>query len=151
MNFIFAAATLALALQCQASAQAAEVVEVNIDQAKIVELPDATTTVVIGNPMIVDVAMLRSSGKVVLTGKGFGETNLLAVDGSGAVVGESSVRVTASGGTVVVQRGMERESYHCSPRCQPTVALGDAARHMAETVNGITTRNAAETGGLRQQ
>ena len=148
----FAAASLSLALQINTPvAQAAEVVEVLMDQAKIVDLPQSTLTVVIGNPLIIDITMLQSSGKMVLTGKGFGETNLLAVDRNGQVVGESTVRVREPSGNVVVQLGTERETYHCSPRCQPTVALGDAARHLSETVNQISTRNAAEISSASKQ
>ncbi len=145
-NLLFVAATFALALQAHApSAHAAEVVEVLIDQAKIIQLPDSTLTVVVGNPLILDVALLRTSGKVVLTGKGFGETNLIAVDRNGGVVSESTVRVKEPRGNVIVQRGVDRETYNCRPRCQPTVALGDAPRYMTETVNQISARNAAET------
>ena len=146
-NFLFAAAAFALALHSHApAAQAADVIEVNLDQAKIINLPEATLTLIIGNPVIVDVSMLRTTGKMVLTGKGFGETNLLAVDKNGAVISESTVKVTAGAGNLIIQRGMERESYHCSPRCQPTVALGDTARHMGDTIGQINTRNAAEAG-----
>lgn len=151
MRFLFAAAAFLLALQGSARfAQAAEAVEVNIDQAKIMELPDSTLTIIVGNPLIVDVTMLKSGGKVVLTGKGFGETNLLAVDRTGAVVSETSVIVKGASANVVLQRGLERESYHCSPRCQPVVALGDAQRPLNDAVGQISTRNAAETGALRR-
>jgi len=151
MKHLFAAAAVVLALHGQTpAARAADTIEVNLDQAKIVELPETTLTIIIGNPLIVDVTMLKTSGKVVLTGKGFGETNLLAVDRNGAVVSESNLRVTAAGGGVIVQRGMERESYHCSPRCQPTVALGDASRHMSEASNQITARTAGEAGAGRR-
>ena len=150
-KLLLAAASVLLALHGPApAALAADAIEVNLDQAKIIELPESTSTIIIGNPLIVDVTMLKSSGKVVLTGKGFGETNLLAVDRNGVVVSESSLRVSEAGGNIVVQRGTERESYHCNPRCLPTTSLGDAPRDMGETANQINTRNTAQTSATRR-
>ena len=147
-NTLFASLALAFALQVYAPpASAAEIVDVHIDQAKIVELPDSAVTVVIGNPLIVDLTMLKTSGKMVLTGKGYGETNLIAVNKDGVSVGESLVRVTALGNNLIVQRGVERESYTCNPRCQPTVALGDASRFMTEAAGQITSHSAAAGAG----
>ena len=42
-------------------------------------LPERVATIVIGNPLIAD-ATLQSGGILVLTGKGYGATNLLALD-----------------------------------------------------------------------
>ena len=33
---------------------------------------------------------------------------------------------------VTVQRGLDRESYSCTPSCQPSILLGDAAKHFGE-------------------
>ena len=147
MNFLLAAGAFALALQSSTPAPAADVVEVNLDQAKLIELPDNALTVIIGNPAIVDIALLRSGGRIVLTGKSFGETNLITVDKNGGVINESRVRVSAGGALLTVQRGMERESYSCSSRCEPTVSLGDSSRYMGENINAVTNRNAAVSGG----
>jgi hypothetical protein len=143
-----ATAALVVALQAQASAaRAADIINVYLDQAKIIEIPEATATVVIGNPLFVDAAMLKSGGKLVLTGKGYGETNLVTLDKNGAAVSELIVRVQPGERSLIVQRGAERESYTCNPRCQPVVSLGDSTRFMGETSGQIVTRNAAANAG----
>ena len=50
------------------------------------------TTLVIGNPMIADVSM-QSGGLMVVTGKGYGVTNLIALDRNGATLMEKQVSV----------------------------------------------------------
>jgi Flp pilus assembly secretin CpaC len=68
-------------------------ITVVMDQAKIVQLPENTATIVLGNPLIVDVTMLQKNQKMVLTGKTFGETNLIALDKSGAPIRNCSARL----------------------------------------------------------
>src|ERR1700722_13131013 len=45
-----------------------------LDQAKIARLPQGTATLIVGNPMIADVTMLKNNNTMVITGKGFGQT-----------------------------------------------------------------------------
>ena len=59
--------------------QAADTLTINADQAEVMQLPDRVATIVIGNPLIAD-ATLQSGGILVVTGKGYGATNLLALD-----------------------------------------------------------------------
>jgi hypothetical protein len=103
------------------------VLSVTIDQAKISKVPDGTKTLVIGSPIVADVTLLKSSNAMVVTGKGYGETNLIAIDGEGNILDEKIIRVEPTGSVLVVQRGMERESYSCAPRCMPVVELGDGS------------------------
>jgi hypothetical protein len=53
---------------------------------------------------------------------------------------------------LVVQRGMERESYSCAPECMPTVQLGDG-RQFGDASGQISQRNAltAPTSGMQSQ
>lgn len=122
---------------------------VSLDKAKVLKYPANTETIIVGNPIIADVTMLRGSGMLILTGKGFGETNLVFLDRAGTVLSESRLRVEPSAALVTVQRGTERESYACHPRCEPTVALGDSTTFMKDAIAGITSRNglAAPGGG----
>lgn len=122
-------------------ARAAEIITVVLDQAKIIQLPERTSTVIIGNPGVADVTLLKKNGRMIITAKGFGETNMLALDAQGNSIGESTVRVVAPEHALIVQRGLERESYSCNPRCQPTVNLGDTTRFMAETAGQVQQRN----------
>ncbi len=129
-------------------AAADDFIDAQVDQAKIVQLPDNTATVVIGNPIVADVTLLKGTNKAILTGKGFGETNFIALDRAGNSLGESIIRVksTAFRG-LTVQRGLERESYTCAPRCLPTVNLSDAASFMGATGGAIQSHNALAAGG----
>jgi hypothetical protein len=146
----FTAAALAAALLAPVSgARAADTINVLLDQAKIVQLPLGTSTIVVGNPVVVDVTMLKGENRVVLTGKGFGETNLIAVDARGEALGESVIRVAAGEKHLIVQRGLERESYHCDPRCQPTVSLGDATKFLGEAIGQVSARNGAASSAPR--
>jgi Pilus formation protein N terminal region len=133
-----------------ASAQA--VLSVTLDQAKIARIPEGTVTLVIGNPIVADVTMLKGSGAMVVTGKDFGETNLIALDSKGGVLDEKIVRVIPTGSTLVVQRGMERESYSCSPSCMPTLQLGDG-KVFTDASTQISARNAlvAPSAGAQSQ
>ena len=106
---------------------------VMVNRAKVIKLPEKTQTVIIGNPAVADIA-IQKSGIVVLTGKSFGVTNFIALDSTGGMIGESMVSVSApSDATLMVQRGLERQTYSCTPICQPSVALGDSGGYFAET------------------
>src|SRR6185436_2194480 len=72
------------------SAFAAESLGIELDQATIMKLPEKVSTIVVGNPLIADVAV-QSGGLVVVTGKGYGSTNLIVLDRSGAVRLERSI------------------------------------------------------------
>ena len=118
---------------------------VAVNRAKVIKLPEKAQTVVIGNPGVADIA-IQKNGVVVLTGKSFGVTNFIALDSSGSIIGESMVSVTApTDSTVTVQRGLERQTYSCTPVCQPSVALGDAGGFFAET-KGQVEQNSAFVG-----
>lgn len=127
-------------------AHAAEVMKIKIDQAHIVGLPENTSTIVIGNPIVADVTMLRKNNQMIITGKSFGSTNMIALDPSGVVLQEAIIHVSAVVKGLIVQRGLERESYDCSSRCQPTINLGDSTRFVGETGGMIKAHNSLAGG-----
>jgi Flp pilus assembly secretin CpaC len=138
-----AIATAALGLACLATlpARASDVISLMLDNATIIKVPEKTATLVVGNPMIADVAM-QKNGIMVLTGKAYGETNLLALDEGGALVSETRLRVQrAQRNTVVVVRGIEPETYSCTPECAPTLTLGDSEKHFGKVGGQTTNRN----------
>ncbi len=138
---LVACGALAFALCLGGEAAAGEpVLNVSIDQAKIAKVPDGTKTLVVGSPIVADVTLLHGSNTMVVTGKGYGETNFIALDGLGNVLDEKMIRVEPAGSVLVVQRGMERESYSCAPRCMPVVELGDGDEFGVAS-GQITSRN----------
>lgn len=126
-----------------ASAQA-ETVSVSVDEARIMKLPDSVATIVIGNPLIAD-ATLQAGGVLVLTGKGFGSTNMLALNRAGKTVMNTTVQVTgpSKSDLVVVYKGVERESYSCAPECEKRLTLGDSTAYFTN----ILSQSGARMGG----
>src|SRR5665213_3687177 len=70
----------------------ADTIAVNVDQAKLVKLPGHVATIVVGNPLIADVT-LQAGGIIVVTGKGYGATNFIAMDRSGEVLVDREIMV----------------------------------------------------------
>jgi hypothetical protein len=143
----FIAAALLSATMLTALPALAATFTVNLDQAQIMRLPDKVATIVIGNPLIAD-ASLQSGGILVVTGKGYGSTNLLAMDRAGKIILDTTVQVVgpAGGDLVVVYKGVARESYSCSPECSRRIALGDDNRFFTETLSqtGIRASQAGQ-------
>jgi len=122
---------------------------VTLDLATLMRVPKETSTLVIGNPTIADASVQRN-GLIVITGKSYGTTNLLMLDKDGRTLREVMISVKApSSANLIVQRGVDRETYSCHPRCQQTLTLGDSQKYFSE-VNGQTSaRNAAAQNGGR--
>jgi Flp pilus assembly secretin CpaC len=148
-----AAAVLCAGLAAQAVAPAAaqppvdEPIVVRLDQAALFKLPDRAATVVIGNPLIADVA-IQPGGMAVVTAKGYGSTNVVVVDRDGVVLSEKLIVVTSPANHVVyVYRGPARTTYSCDPDCSARVNLGDDPdvfdKVLAETVSRTTQAMAA--------
>lgn len=113
----------------------ADTVAVNVDQAKLVRLPGRVATIVIGNPLIADVT-LQPGGLVVVTGKGYGATNFIAMDRSGQVLVDRIIQVEGpTDQLVTIYRGVDRESYSCMPICQRRVTLGDGESYFKSAID----------------
>jgi hypothetical protein len=135
--------TILFAATLAATGARADTLTVNVDQAQIMRLPEKVTTIVIGNPLIADAA-LQSGGILVVTGKGYGATNLLALDRTGRVLMDKTVQVIGpeSHNMVVVYKGVDRESYSCTPECKPRITLGDSPNYF----NAALGQSGARTG-----
>lgn len=140
---------VAIALMAPGVADAAsdsDSVSIVVDQAKIIKLPERVSTIVVGNPLIADVT-LQPGGMVVVTGKGYGSTNMIALDRTGAVLVDRSIQVEGpSDKLVTVFRGVDRESYSCTPTCQRRATLGDAPSYF-DAVLGQTGSLNGQAGG----
>ncbi|HEY1864876.1 MAG TPA: pilus assembly protein N-terminal domain-containing protein [Roseiarcus sp.] len=122
-------------------------IAVTLDQAKIARLPQGTTTLIVGNPMIADVTMLKDSNTMVITGKGFGQTNLIAINAAGSLLEEEQIQVLPAKTVLVLQSGSSRISYACNPTCMPTVQLGDDDKTFKDAGEQMSTRNGYAAGG----
>jgi len=121
-------------------------IAVNVDQAKLVKLPTGIATIVVGNPLIADVS-LQNGGIVVVTGKGYGATNFIALDRTGQVLVDRQIQVEGpSDQLVTVYRGVERETYSCMPMCQRRVTLGDGETYFKRTIDQTSSLNAQAVG-----
>ncbi|HEY1362878.1 MAG TPA: pilus assembly protein N-terminal domain-containing protein [Xanthobacteraceae bacterium] len=117
-----------------------------LDQARVIRLPEKAATVVVGNPLIADVS-LQPGGLMVVTGKGYGTTNLIAVDRAGNELMHRSIEVQGPRARVVtVYRGIDRESYSCTPRCERRITLGDSHTYFEAAIAQTASRNGLAQG-----
>lgn len=122
----------AAAFAAASGAATAGTIDVQVNQAKIIKLSKPADTIVIGNPLIAD-ASVQDASTIVLTGKGFGETNLvvLADDGSPIIDEQISVSRNANS-TVRIYRRANVQTLHCAPYCEnpfksPAESLPDSS------------------------
>ncbi|WP_439470852.1 pilus assembly protein N-terminal domain-containing protein [Brevundimonas sp.] len=115
------AAAAVLAAPAIVAAQSASM-NVDIDQARRVQLRGAAASVIVGNPQIADVTVVDAN-TLYITGKGYGVTEVVAVDPIGRTVFQSQVVVTAGdgGGRVRVWRGAAATEMACASSCSPSV------------------------------
>lgn len=99
-------------------ANAEPAIKVLMNEAKIVRLARDADTVIVGNPEIAD-ASVQDAKTIVLTGKGFGITNLVILDKDGAPIVDNQVFVTRSTDkTLRVYRRANVQTLSCSPYCE---------------------------------
>lgn len=114
-------------------------VTVKVNMARILRINAPAATVIIGNPGIADVT-IQDPQTLVLTGKSFGQTNLIVLDTLGNPVADTLVQVVQDQADVVtVYMGEARNSYACTPVCQPMVMLGDDGDFSSEAVASSRT------------
>ena len=120
LSAALAFATL-LAAPAAAMAQTAPL-NVEIDQAMRIPLRGAAGSVIVGNPLIADVTVVDSN-TLYITGKGYGITEIVAVDAIGRTVFQRQVVVTdgSGSGRVRVWRGGQATEMACGVSCSPTL------------------------------
>ena len=124
----------------------ADAIAVNVDQAKLVKLPSRVATIVVGNPLIADVT-LQSGGIIVVTGKGYGATNFIAMDRSGEVLVDRVIQVEGpTDQLITIYRGVDRESYSCMPICQQRVTLGDGDKFFKSAIDQAGSLSSQASG-----
>lgn len=117
------------------------VIQVRTDEARVIRFDSPIQALVVGNPSIAD-AIVHDGTTVVVTGRGFGTTNMLAIDRSGRVIADRQIEVAQpQSGILTVQRAGELETYMCAPQCRPTTTTGDANTFFVGAHQQNTQRN----------
>ncbi len=129
-----------------ASAFAADV-SVGLDEVRTLTFRDPVATIYVGNPAIADITMIDARHAFV-QGKGYGRTNLVALNSDGKQVFGSSINVTGAnhGNMVILNRGSQRITLNCAgQRCEPTPMPGDG-KEAYDPANAVA---AAHQGAAR--
>ncbi|MFV2091707.1 MAG: pilus assembly protein N-terminal domain-containing protein [Hyphomicrobiales bacterium] len=104
---------------------ASDILLVPVDQVRIVRLNRDPSSVVVGNPLIAD-AVVQEGGIIIVVGKNYGTTNIIALDENGKELTHINVNVRTGGiNAVSLFRGTGRVSYNCSPKCEAALDTGD--------------------------
>jgi Flp pilus assembly secretin CpaC len=115
---------------------------VTYDQSQLLSLPRPVSEIIVGNPLIADVSV-RSKDLLVITGKSFGITNMIALDADRKIIFEKRLQVRREETRVVnLQRGALRQTYNCSPQCNPTMTVGDDPAYFDATVKAAEKKSA---------
>ena len=100
---------------------------VGVNETTSLRLRAPAAGVVIGNPAVADVAV-HDAQLLFLTGKSFGNTNIMVVDANGYQIFTSDIVVVDNTpNRLTVTRGSGNETYSCSPQCQAAPRAGDSA------------------------
>jgi Flp pilus assembly secretin CpaC len=122
---VLAALGLALAGATAVVAQDNAPIDVKVNMARVLRISAPAATVIVGNPGIADVT-IQDPQTLILTGKSYGQTNLIVLDAYGEPIADTLIEVMQmQAGLMTVYQGQQRTSLACAPTCQPTVMLGD--------------------------
>lgn len=129
---------------------------VRYDQSQLLRLPRPVSEVIIGNPSIADVSV-QGGNLLVVTGKTFGVTNIIALDLQKNVIQDQRVIVQRDEARVVnLHKGSQRYSFTCSPNCTPTITIGDENSYFetiskhAQTKTGFSESTSSPGNALSQ-
>lgn len=100
-------------------------ITVNVNMARILRISSPAATVIVGNPGVADVT-IQDPQTLILTGKSYGQTNLIVLDAQGNPIADTLLEVVQmTAGVVTVYQGQLRTSLACAPVCQSVVMMGD--------------------------
>ena len=110
--------------------------KLSLDHARILRLDHAVSKVIIGNDQIAD-ATVADPRTIVLTGKGFGTTNLVLLDSEGnAIVDERVIVTLDEAKTIRLYRQTDRSVMSCAPNCEAKTVGGAAGGGGASATGG---------------
>ena len=124
MRHFFAALTITALTAAPAFASE---LTVTLDEVRTITFGKPVATVYVGNPSIADINMIDARHAFIL-GKGYGSTNIVALNHDGVQVSNTRINVLANQqqSTVTLNRGAARVTYSCTANhCEPTPQPGD--------------------------
>jgi hypothetical protein len=136
------AALFGAAADQPAQAQNAKNNDINvlIDEATLLKLDRPAAEIVVGNPSIADVSV-QSAKLLVVTGKSYGETNLIVMDADGKMVMNRKLIVQdPRTGAVTLYRGSQRFTLNCAPHCTTPLVIGDEKDYFEVIAKQIRTK-----------
>ena len=139
---LLCSALLAAWLAAAAPALAGDpvLVETTMDEATLIRLDADAAQLIIGNPAIADVSA-QSPRLLVVTGKSFGATNLIALDGQGREIFNARLGVREGDKRqVTLFKGTMRQSLHCAPDCQRMLSIGDDKTQFEQLAETVTKK-----------
>ncbi len=115
MRAIFTVAfTLSLAVAAPALAEG---LVVPIDHSVRLAVQGQAASVVVGNPAVADVTVVDTH-TLFVSGRGYGETDVVVLDRAGRTIYSGDVIVAATGGgRASIYRGADRTDMACAPYC----------------------------------
>jgi len=125
---------------------------VKYDQSQLLRVPRPITEIIIGNPSVADVTV-QSPHLLVVTGKTFGITNVIALDADRNIIQDQRIVVVRDDTRQVsLYKGAKRETYNCAPACNPTLMVGDDPKYFEDVARGAQNKTkfsdgAADGGG----
>ena len=122
-------------------------VALGLDEVHTLTFRTPVAIVYVGNPTIADVTMIDAKHAFV-QGKGYGRTNIVALNRDNVTVFNTSVTVTGGqgGGTVTLNRGAQRVTLNCAGgRCEPTPMPGDGK----DTYDSLSAQATAHQAAAR--
>ncbi len=125
---------------CALRAADLTLIDVTIDEARLIRLDGDAAQIIVGNPAIADVTA-QHARLLVVTGKSYGATNLIALDGEGREIFVASMAVRDGDvRQVTLYKGTVRQSLHCAPDCQRTLSIGDDKGQFEQLAESVTKK-----------
>lgn len=115
-------------------AESVQSVSVVVNMARILRIGSPASTVIVGNPGVADVT-IQDPQTLILTGRSFGNTNLIVLDNVGNPIADIVLNVVLQRSQfVIVYQGAAKTTLSCSPDCQPTIMLGDDTEFTTQSI-----------------
>jgi Flp pilus assembly secretin CpaC len=131
---------LSLGALQSALAESSALVDVTIDEARLIRLNADAAQIIVGNPIIADVTA-QSARLLVVTGKSYGATNLIVLDAKGQEILNVRLGVRENAMRVVtVYKGTMRQSLRCAPDCQRTLSIGDDKAQFEQLAESVSKK-----------